>query len=344
MIDLKQRRVQVGAVAIAIISIAGLLTVLRGPAVIPDFPCGNPSKNEVVIEVAKGETGSQIAETLFLNGVVKSSRAFFGVAVGDKRAATIAPGTHLIQKNLCAKEALDQMLDNKRIQGLINIFEGAWNSEIYALMEKNGFSKTDIQSALRTIELPEGYKTLEGLLFPAQYSFADGTSTLEVIRSMVSRGTFEIARSGISNGNGKYSPQQLLTIASIAQAEGNEQDFTKISRVIRNRLEIGMPLQMDSTVHYIKKLRGSIFLSTKSTFLKSSYNTYRNYGLPPGPIGNPGSNAMLAAVNPELGNWLYFITVAPFDTRFTSSADEFSKWKVEYKKNLRAGLFRSSNE
>lgn len=343
MIALNQRRVQVGLIAIAILIIAGLLSVLRGPATIPDFPCGNPSKDEVVIEVAKGATGSQIAEILFLNGVVKSSRAFFGVAVGDERAATIAPGTHLIQKNLCAKAALDQMLDNKRIQGLINIFEGAWNSEIYTLMEKNGFPKTEIQSALRTIKLPEGYKTLEGLLFPAQYSFADGTSTLEVLQSMVRRGTLEIAKSGIDKGSGNYSSQKLLIIASIAQAEGNEQDFTKISRVIRNRLEIGMPLQMDSTVHYVKKIRGSIFLSTKSTLLKSSYNTYRNYGLPPGPIGNPGFKAMQAAVNPEPGNWLYFITVAPFDTRFTASADEFSKWKVEYKKNLRAGLFRSDD-
>jgi UPF0755 protein len=107
-------------------------------------------------------------------------------------------------------------------------------------------------------------------------------------------------------------------------------------------LEKGIPLQMDSTVHYIKKSRGKVFLSTASTYLKSPFNTYRNYGLPPSPIGNPGTAALEAAVNPVPGDWTFFITIAPGDTRFTSSIDEFNSFKVIYKKNLRAGLFRSS--
>jgi UPF0755 protein len=103
-----------------------------------------------------------------------------------------------------------------------------------------------------------------------------------------------------------------------------------------------MPLQFDSTVHYIKGSRGSVFLSTQSTLLKSPYNSYRNYGLPPGPINNPGAKAMYAAVHPEKGVWLYFITVAPGDTRFTDSLDQFNNWKVLYKKNLRDGKFGSN--
>jgi UPF0755 protein len=103
-----------------------------------------------------------------------------------------------------------------------------------------------------------------------------------------------------------------------------------------------MPLQFDSTVHYVEKRRGNIFLSTKSTLISSPYNTYRKYGLPPGPINNPGLAAMRAATNPTPGDWLYFITVAPFDTRFTSDIKQFNEWKIEYKKNLRAGMFRSS--
>jgi UPF0755 protein len=100
-----------------------------------------------------------------------------------------------------------------------------------------------------------------------------------------------------------------------------------------------MPLQMDSTVHYIESKRGDIFLSTKSTLVNSPFNTYRRTGLPPAPIGNPGRNAMLAAVSPTPGDWLYFITVAPGDTRFTKSFDEFNSWKLIYKANLRAGKF-----
>jgi UPF0755 protein len=159
---------------------------------------------------------------------------------------------------------------------------------------------------------------------------------------MVNRGLSEIEKSGINNSKEKFTPAQLLIIASLVQAEGDEKDYAKISQVVRNRLRIGMPLQFDSTIHYIKGSRGSVFLSTQSTFLRSPYNTYRNYGLPPTPINNPGAPALYAASHPEKGPWLYFITVAPGDTRFTNTLDEFNTWKILYKKNLRAGKFRSS--
>lgn len=159
------------------------------------------------------------------------------------------------------------------------------------------------------------------------------------LKVMIDRGLTEVEKSGFLKKKSKYSPQELLTIASIIQAEGGDGDFAKVSRVIYNRLKIGMPLQMDSTVHYVMESRGNIFLSTKSTMINSPYNTYRRYGLPPGPIGNPGSQAMKAALTPAPGDWLYFITVAPQDTRFTTSLKEFNQWKAIYKKNLRAGKF-----
>jgi UPF0755 protein len=306
-----------------------------------DFPCGMTTASDVAISIGEGATGSEIAEQLFAADVIKSSAAFFRLAVGDRRSERIAPGSHRIQSNLCAADALEQLLDPKRIANLINIFEGAWNSEVISAMVAAGFVSGDVTSALKAAELPAGFKTLEGLLFPAQYSFAIGTSAESAISAMVERGKTELSKSGITAGSGKYSAQQLLIIASIIQAEGEPKDFGKVSQVIRNRLKIGMPLQMDSTVHYIQKLRGNIFLSTKSTLIKSEYNTYRKYGLPPGPIGNPGAAAMLAAVNPEPGDWTYFITVAPGETRFTSALDQFNVWKAEYKKNLRAGVFGS---
>jgi UPF0755 protein len=156
---------------------------------------------------------------------------------------------------------------------------------------------------------------------------------------MISKGEREMVRAGFRGNTSKFNQQDLLVIASIIQAEGTDENFGKVSRVIYNRLKIGMPLQMDSTVHYVQRQRGDIFLSTKSTLLNSPYNTYRNTGLPPAPIGNPGRNAMLAAVTPTPGDWLYFITVAPGDTRFTRSFDEFNKWKLIYRANLRAGKF-----
>jgi UPF0755 protein len=313
-----------------------------GGGAVPDFDCGSSSSQSVSIEIVKGESGSSIAQTLYKHGVVKSSQAFFRIAVGDSRSQMIAPGIHLIQRNLCASDALSQLLDSSRIQGLINITEGAWVSEVLPQLYSTGFPKADVAAALGRILKPKGFTSLEGLLFPAQYSFEKGTSATQALQAMIDRSVLEMKHFGFFDSSNDFSPQQLLTIASLVQAEGNTEDFAKISRVIRNRIKVGMPLQFDSTVHYIKKSRGKVFLSTESTLITSPYNTYKRYGLPPGPINNPGRDALYAALHPVMGDWLYFITVSPHDTRYTSDLNQFNSWKVEYKKNLRTGKFRSS--
>jgi UPF0755 protein len=203
-----------------------------------------------------------------------------------------------------------------------------------------GFSASEVSKAFSDINLPKGFKDSEGLLFPAQYTFAKGTSATQAVQAMVDRFTTESIAQEILKGSKEYSALELLTIASIVQAEGDTKDYAQVSRVIRNRLKIGMPLQLDSTVHFVKKVRGQIFLSTQSTLINSPYNTYKRYGLPPGPIGSPGVDAMRAAMKPAVGDWLFFITVAPGDTRFTKSIDEFNTWKSLYEKNRKAGAFK----
>jgi UPF0755 protein len=339
-IDRGNLRVLGALITVALI-IGAIHTVRPGVSFAPDYPCSSKGSKEVSISVASGATGSSIAQSLFEAGVVKSSTVFFRVAVADSRSQSIAPGVHLLNKQICAKEALNQLLDSARITNLLSIIEGSWISEIKARLIQIGYSKSEVSSAFSSATLPSGYSSLEGLLFPAQYSFDTSTTVSEIVSSMIKRGQSEIRAAGIATKKDKFFPQQLLIIASLIQAEGDQKDFSKISQVVRNRLRIGMPLQFDSTVHYIKGSRGSVFLSTQSTYLKSPFNTYRHYGLPPAPINNPGSQAMTAAAHPEQGDWLYFITVAPGDTRFTASNDEFNTWKVLYKKNLRAGLFRS---
>jgi UPF0755 protein len=319
----------------------GLDTARNLDSSAPDFICGAPSTEEVLIRIESGEAGSSIGASLASAGVIKSSEVYFRLAVADARAAKVAPGTHRLQKNLCAADSLDQLLDSKRIVGLINISEGMWVNEVLPQMYRSGIKQQDVKSALKTLIKPRGFDQLEGLLFPAQYSFASSTSASDALVAMIARAEKEMRIAGFYSSKSGYTPAQLLVIASLIQAEGSEQDFTKVSQVVRNRLNKGMPLQFDSTVHYVMQSRGNIFLSTKSTMLSSSYNTYRKYGLPPGPINNPGASAMRAAVTPQEGDWLYFITVAPGDTRFTADIAQFNAWKYEYKRNLRAGNFRS---
>ena len=294
---------------------------------------------EVVVEIPAGASGSSIAKILFEAGVIKSSQAYFRIAVADSRSEKVAPGRHSLTLEISAKQALEQLLDPDRIPNLIRVNEGSWKSEIVDALIRYGYSKQEVTQALTKLQLPEGFSDSEGLLFPAQYSFANGTSALTALQSMIDRFTKDPIAGSVLKGSNLFKGQQLLTIASIIQAEGDSQDFKKVSRVIYNRLAIDMPLQMDSTVHYVKKVRGEIFLSRNSTLLNSPYNTYRRYGLPPGPIGNPGNEAISAALNPAAGDWLYFITVAPGDTRFTSDISEFNSWKALYTKNRKAGAF-----
>jgi len=307
----------------------------------PDYSVRTLASDEklIDIEIRQGSSGSEIAKQLYDAGVIESSQSFFKLAIADDRASRVAPGVHQLNSKISAKQALEQLLDATRMPNLIKITEGAWNSEIFSILEGKGFSRSEILSASSRVILSPGFKSLEGLLFPAQYSFTQGATALEALQAMVDN--FEIKTASlVLSKDPKLTPQQIVIMASIIQSEGDVKDFQKISRVIRNRLSIGMPLQMDSTVHYVKKVRGSVFLSTQSTLSKSPYNTYRKYGLPPGPIGNPGLDALDAAVNPVDGNWLYFITVSPGDTRFTADITEFNQWKVLYTKNRKAGAFK----
>lgn len=294
---------------------------------------------EITVEIPKGATGSQIASILFEAGIVKSSQAYFRVAVGDSRSEKVAPGSHRLTLRVSAQQALEQLLDPERIPNLIRVAEGAWKSEVQQAYLDYGFAKSQVKTAFSNLKLPQGFSNSEGLIFPAQYSFPKGTTAQVAAQSMIDRFSDDPYGLKLLQGNKQFSASQLLTIASMIQAESTNEDFTKVSRVIYNRLKIGMPLQMDSTVHFVMQARGDIFLSRKSTMVNSPYNTYRKYGLPPGPICSPGSAAIKAALEPLAGDWLYFITVAPGDTRFTSSFEQFSEWKILYTKNRKAGAF-----
>jgi UPF0755 protein len=105
-----------------------------------------------------------------------------------------------------------------------------------------------------------------------------------------------------------YTPEQILTVASILEYEANRsQDYPKVARVLYNRLQRGLPLQLDSTVAYVSGRSGDVWTTAAERGDNSEYNTYKHTGLPPGPIGSPGDQTVEAALHPAAGNWLYFL-------------------------------------
>jgi UPF0755 protein len=259
----------------------------------------------------------------------------------DPKAQGISAGSHSIETNIPVKTAIAQLLDPKRLNNLLVVKEGSSLSDVLGLLRSNEhISKTDTSYASVKSLFPKSTKSLEGSLFPARYSFEDNISIANALNLMVAKANTEYEKTGIFAGYEKYKPFDLLIIASMVQIEGDPATFSRVARVIYNRLRIGMPLQLNATLQYATNSRGKIMLSNKATKLNSPYNTYKYLGLPPTPISNPSLDAIEATLKPASGDWLYFITVAPRDTRFTKDFAEFSNWNTEFNNNVAAGKFK----
>ena len=304
-----------------------------------DFPA-NTSTAEVDFTISPGESGSDIARALTKAGIVKTWEAFFNVAAADKRSLSLQPGTRRIHAHQVSKLVLEELLDPSRFVGVVRIPEGARLSNVIKILVGQGFNEEEVLVAIKDAKTPWG--SVEGTLFPATYAFPRDTSAQSAIKQMIqttNRKLLDLKVEERAKAAG-FTTLQILTIASLIQAEADEPDFEKVSRVIYNRIADGMRLQLDTTVLYALNEQGRIKVTNKDLAVASAYNTYSHNGLPPGPIGNPGSKAINAALSPADGSWIFFITVKPGDTRFTASESEFYRWKSEYQKNYAAGAFK----
>ncbi|MFF1273470.1 endolytic transglycosylase MltG [Streptomyces marokkonensis] len=214
--------------------------------------------------------------------------------------------------------------------------EGWRASQVYAAIDKTlelpaGTTKKSLAKA--ALKLPnEAEGNPEGYLFPATYPLQEEATPQKLLARMVDTANKKFNGAPIAAGaqRNAMNVYQAVTVASIVQAEAaTRDDMGKVARVIFNRLERGMPLQMDSTVHYAlgRSAPGTTEADTK---VDSPYNSYQRMGLPPTPIDNPGEDAVRAAINPTPGDWLYFVTVKPGDTRFTADFAEHQRNVAEF--------------
>ncbi|WP_190080099.1 endolytic transglycosylase MltG [Streptomyces longisporoflavus] len=252
------------------------------------------------------------------------------------RIALIATGTVAAVTAVAVPLLLPD--DSARPQTL-TIPEGWRSSQVYGAVDKAldvppGTTKKAIPHA--ALKLPDDAGgNPEGYLFPATYPIGEKSTPASMLSYMVNTATKNFSGGQVTAGADRNAVNvyQTVTIASMIEAEaGSKEDMGKVARVIYNRLEQGMPLQMDSTINYALN-RSTLNTRDSDTKINSPYNTYTRMGLPPTPIGNPGEEAMRAATSPTQGDWLYFVTVKPGDTRFTSSFEEQRKNVAEFNKN-----------
>ncbi|MFF9640781.1 endolytic transglycosylase MltG [Kitasatospora aureofaciens] len=308
----------------------------RKPPAAADY--AGQGTGSVQVSVPEGAGLSQIASALVRNGVVASSLAFTRAAKGSAAAAgQIQPGTYTLKLKMSAAAALSILIDPANANGL-TIPEGWRGDQIYTAIDRKlnlpeGTTQKAAKEQGAELGLPDfANGSPEGYLFPATYAVTDGTTPLDLLKQMVDRAGKEYSRddTNVVAQNLGQSLYGLVTVASMVQGEAdNTEDMGKVARVIYNRLAKGMPLQLDSTINYALG-RSTLNTTVTDTKLDSPYNTYLHPGLPPSPISNPGRQAIMAALDPAPGDWLYFVTVKPGDTRFTDSFEVHQRNVAEF--------------
>jgi UPF0755 protein len=317
--------------------VVAFITPPRGNSEVVDYT--GDGSGEVQVTVVAGDTLTAIGRTLAEADVVADHRAFVRVAVDDDRASRIGPGVYAMRLQMSGAAALERLLDpQSRITIRIVVPEGTRAARIAALVaDAASVNEQDVINSLQdrdALGLPEYAPDAEGFLFPATYEFDPGTSPSVILRAMVRRFEASAGRVDLeaaSQAMGR-TPLEIVTIASILEAEVAPGDFGKAARVIYNRLDIGMKLQMDSTLNY--GLGGSSLMFTQEELRADNpYNTYVIPALPPGPIGSPGEAAMRAALEPEDGTWLFFVSVNPDAklTKFATTEAEFFRLRAEFR-------------
>jgi UPF0755 protein len=304
-----------------------------------------PGHGKVTFEVKQGDSTTAIGRNLKADGVVASVDAFVSAANGDKG---IQVGFYQLKKEMSAADAY-KILKNpdNLIQNTVTIPEGLRVVDIVAILaDKTKFSAAQFDAALKNTDalgLPAYAKgNAEGYLFPSTYPFGPTEQPVDMLKDMVDRWKQAATDDALVADAAKVgkTPGEIMTIASLIQAEGRGSDMPKISRVIYNRLDgpgskqgTNGLLQIDATVNYALHRKGVVAVTTdETTSTDSPYNTYKYPGLPPGPINSPGDEAIKAALHPVDGPWYYYLTVnlRTGETKFGVTYQDFLGFKQEY--------------
>jgi UPF0755 protein len=275
---------------------------------------------------------------------VASAKAFVKASKNNDKVLSLHPGYYVLKTKMSGAAAVTMLTGGTARVGELQVRAGTQLDDItqpggsvtpgvYSLLSKascatlNGkstcISTDDLRKAAQSADLaalgvpgwaaPAASKTtdshrLEGLIAPGVYDVRPGWDAAQLLGSVLKTSTTKIQAAGLGTSSvvQEQTPYQILTVASLIEREGVNQDFEKISRVIYNRLDKNMRLQFDSTVNYV--LDKPVLTTTDADRNKPGpYNTYANKGLTPTPIGAPSTEAIGAALHPAEGGWLYFV-------------------------------------
>lgn len=328
-----------GALAVVAV-VAGAAFAGLGPFSRDDWR--GPGTGVVTVKVVKGDTVAGIGRSLVTAGSVRTVKAFVKAAESDPDLGRrIQPGTYAMRQQMSARQALVRFFESDaRIETVVRVPDGKRASAVLRIIaEQTGLPLAKLQWAAEkeSRTLPNyAQGSIEGFLLPATYRFDPDATALSVIAEIVRHSISQHRAAGLTDAtiHDGFNARQTLVIASLLQAEAYPRDYSKVARVVYNRLDIGMPLQFDSTLNYALGTSKLTFTNAERRN-PSAYNTYVHTGLPPGPIRSPVAAAIKAAMDPADGKWRYFVTTdldtgltefAVTDAEFIVLREKFRAW------------------
>lgn len=290
---------------------------------------------EIIYDLTLGKSFNTVASELEREGLIKNAEFFSLYAKVSGERSKIKVGEYALNTNMTPVEVMEVITSGKSIARAFTISEGLSIFEIAQLYEKQGYGTYDDfmsavrdQALIRTL-LGETQESLEGYLFPETYMITKFMSAKDLVTAMVKRFLMVYSQVPPQSKITGLNRHQIVTLASIIEKEtGAPHERGLISSVFHNRMRKRMRLQTDPTVIYGKAvdITGRIVISITRQDLRTPtrYNTYVIPGLPPGPIANPGREALLAAVNPEASPYLFFVSQNDGTHIFTESYSDHS--------------------
>jgi len=305
----------------------------EGPAVPPEeHP---PSK---VVVIPDGSTFQQVATMLEREGLIKTSVFFVYSGKSQSADRKVHAGEYELNPGMTPADILAILLNGHVVLHPLTIPEGLTIVQIADVAAQDGF--VDRAEFVRLAKdqtfissLGVKAETLEGYLYPDTYKFPRGIKTREVLVAMVEQLRQEVGLDLHARMQElKMTMHEVLTLASVIEKEtGSGSERPEISAVFHNRLKKHIPLQSDPTVIYgLPTFDGNIHKKDLSSL--SPYNTYRVLGLPPGPIANPGIQAIRAALYPSDSHSLYFVSRNDGTHQFSATLIEHNKAVEKYQK------------
>ncbi|PTX58445.1 UPF0755 protein [Melghirimyces profundicolus] len=288
-----------------------------------DYSLGSPKRTEPVqVEIKSGVSTAEIGRMLKEENLIRNDWFFSTYAWITGNSRGLKAGVYEIPPEMDVNGILETITRGRQNTVAVTIPEGYTVEQIGARLEnktritRDEFIKAvdqgnyDYRFLQNLPEEPKRRHRLEGYLFPSTYNIPKGAEAKDVVNMMLGQFERKLKEHKVLSDlrQKNLTLDTWVIVASIVEREGKvDKEFPKIAGVIYNRLNKNMRLQVDATVQYARGAQKSR-LSYDDLEVESAYNTYKNDGLPPGAISNPGEEALLAALNPDKHPYLYYVT------------------------------------